>query len=76
MNVQPTDNPEMWKNKISNFFANKKAHFVSEVPKVVLQKNKNKTQKILGFGAFARNEGKGGQKGQTLKKRLPNALYF
>jgi len=20
VNVQPTDNPEMWKNKISNFF--------------------------------------------------------
>jgi hypothetical protein len=36
--VQPTDNPEMWKNKIGNLFANKTAHFVSAVPKVVLQK--------------------------------------
>jgi hypothetical protein len=61
VNIQSTDNPEMWKNKIGNYFANKNAHFVCAVPKVVLQEIKNKTRQTLGFGAYAGNEGMGGQ---------------
>ena len=57
------------------FFTNKNAHFVSTVPKGVLQKIKNKTWQTLGFGAYAGNEGMGGQRRSNTQK-THNALYF
>ncbi len=57
------------------FCANKNVRFVSAVPKVVLQKIKNKTEQMLGLMAFSGNEGMGGQR-RSNTQETRNALYF
>jgi len=66
----------MWKNKIGNFFLLTKVRILFAWSQVgCCKKIKNKTEQTLGFGAYAGNEGMGGQRRSNTQKTR-NALYF